>query len=235
MNRIAHTSLTTPPDGPCAGHPCDNCTTCQRGRCCRRDNPTYTLPDLGAWDGPIYGDLGVLADDGEKVQCHCCGAYYHALPVHVYRAHDVTVDEYKALFGLPRQRGLTGPASHAKRHASMKARGFDIASVGFRPTPEQRSAYASVARRRATRRAMGRAKKGTTQGQGKKRGSSSAFTGVYPSGNAAWQAMIGHGGKTVYIGTFATEEAAARAYDRKAHALYGDQARLNLPDQLEQP
>ena len=26
-----------------------------------------------AWDGPYFGQFGVLADDGDKVQCHVCG------------------------------------------------------------------------------------------------------------------------------------------------------------------
>lgn len=41
-----------------------------------------------------------------------------------------------------------------------------------------------------------------------------------------WQAVI----KGKHIGTFDTEEEAARAYDKAAKELYGDLARLNYPD-----
>ena len=35
-----------------------------------------TAPD------PIHGELGVLRDDGERVQCHACGEWYSHLRVH---------------------------------------------------------------------------------------------------------------------------------------------------------
>jgi hypothetical protein len=35
--------------------------------------PFDQLPKLGDWDGPIHGQLGVLATDGDKVECHVCG------------------------------------------------------------------------------------------------------------------------------------------------------------------
>ena len=35
-----------------------------------------TAPD------PIHGELGVLRDDGEHVQCHACGEWYSHLRVH---------------------------------------------------------------------------------------------------------------------------------------------------------
>jgi hypothetical protein len=36
----------------------------------RRESPT--------WDGPpFFGTFGQLASDGERVQCHVCGAWYH--------------------------------------------------------------------------------------------------------------------------------------------------------------
>jgi hypothetical protein len=38
---------------------------------CRRV-PLNELPELGEWDGPTHGELGVLAVDldGSRVQCH---------------------------------------------------------------------------------------------------------------------------------------------------------------------
>jgi hypothetical protein len=37
--------------------------------------PPERLPALGEWDGPVHGELGVLAVDEleDRVQCHVCG------------------------------------------------------------------------------------------------------------------------------------------------------------------
>ncbi len=52
----------------CVGHPCDRCRTCSAGRCCRRDQPDFALPELSEWGGPIFGEFGVLNDEGERVE-----------------------------------------------------------------------------------------------------------------------------------------------------------------------
>lgn len=46
-----------------------------------------------------------------------------------------------------------------------------------------------------------------------------------------WKARISVCGEQVYIGTFRTEEAAARAYDKYASRVSGSFARLNFPSQ----
>ena len=92
--------LAVAESGCCAGHRCDQCATCQRGRCCRRDNPDYRLPaDLGDWVEPIHGQLGSIATDGDRIECHVCGAWFKGLGAHL-RVHDLTAREYKRLFGL---------------------------------------------------------------------------------------------------------------------------------------
>jgi len=58
----------------CDGHACDACTVCRTGACCRRDRPDYVLPELGAWNGPLFGRLGVLALDDAQAECHICAA-----------------------------------------------------------------------------------------------------------------------------------------------------------------
>ena len=103
-------------ESPCHDHWCDDCPTCQKGRCCRKDNPDYKLPELGDWDGPIFGRLGVLADDGTRVECHVCGRYYHSLAHHVIQSHYLLPEEYRAIFGLNRSTALIGPAFKERKH-----------------------------------------------------------------------------------------------------------------------
>jgi hypothetical protein len=138
------TSLPIVTDGPCAGHGCDGCRTCQRGHCCRRDDPDYRLPKLGDWDGPIYGELGRLADHGDTVTCHACGGDFISVAGHAYRAHDLTAAEYRAIFGLGIQRALVA-ADLRRRHSELRlaamaeGRGIDIRTVqtnGFKTTEQ---------------------------------------------------------------------------------------------------
>jgi len=108
--------------GACEDHPCDQCSRCRHMRCCLRDRPGYRLPELGEWDGPVHGSLGVLASVGAKVQCHICGALFDLLGVHVVRKHGLWPAEYRALFGLRAETGLAGPAlkDFHRRNAKQK-------------------------------------------------------------------------------------------------------------------
>ena len=74
------------------------------------------------WDGPIHGRVGVLADDGERAQCHMCGDYFGNLGGHVSQVHGVEPDEYKELFGLNVTTGLIGPALKERRRREGEAR-----------------------------------------------------------------------------------------------------------------
>lgn len=62
-----------------------------------------------------------------------------------------------------------------------------------------------------------------------KSGGTSRFKGVdhFPRGNR-WKAQIQFEGRKEYLGLFANEEDAARAYDARARELFGDFARLNF-------
>lgn len=168
----AVSTLAVAESGPCAGHPCDQCRTCQgappggktglrlrdcpgqSARCCRRDNPEYRLPSEGDWDGPVYGDIGRLHRVGDTVECHACGEPFVSVAQHAWKTHDLTASEYKAIFGLKASTSLLGEALRANMRARMQGlieRG-EITTIDQRPddvpTPEQLSAYSTGRRRR---------------------------------------------------------------------------------------
>jgi hypothetical protein len=64
------------------------------------------------------------------------------------------------------------------------------------------------------------------------RGRTSKYKGVCfrkkKGGGKQWRASIYLGKRQLEIGTYATEEGAARAYDKKAKELWGDDAYLNF-------
>jgi hypothetical protein len=64
------------------------------------------------------------------------------------------------------------------------------------------------------------------------RGTSSRFKGVhFHQWSGKWIASICYNGKQIYLGSFDNEIEAAKAYDRKAHELFGEFARLNFPEE----
>lgn len=61
----------------------------------------------------------------------------------------------------------------------------------------------------------------------------SGFKGVsYRTDRGTWLASIRHDGKLKKLGTFATKEEAARAYDAAAKLTFGEFAVLNFPDKF---
>lgn len=132
-------------DGPCSAHGCDNCNTCQLGKCCRRDNPDYQLPRLGEWTGPIYGQLGRLSRSYESVQCHVCGMDFIKLGGHLWYAHDLLAAEYRSIFGLNKSTPLCSEDSSGRHAVVMKQRRLTDSRLYQRgphnfadDTPEQR-------------------------------------------------------------------------------------------------
>lgn len=64
----------------------------------------------------------------------------------------------------------------------------------------------------------------------------SRFKGVgrhEPGARKQWFARISPGGKPISLGSFQTEEEAARAYDAKARELFGEFAKTNFNDGLD--
>lgn len=59
---------------------------------------------------------------------------------------------------------------------------------------------------------------------------SGCFKGVSRPACGKYQARIGFNGKLIPLGTYATEEGAARAYDDMAKELFGEYANLNFPE-----
>jgi len=62
--------------------------------------------------------------------------------------------------------------------------------------------------------------------------SNSGYKGVYRDKAGKFQACVKQGGWKEYLGSFATAEEAACAYDAKAIELFGEFARLNFPPEV---
>lgn len=60
------------------------------------------------------------------------------------------------------------------------------------------------------------------------RGGASSYRGVHQGQNGRWVAQLCSGGVRWCLGTYDTEEEAAKAYDEKAKEVHGEFARLNL-------
>jgi DNA-directed RNA polymerase sigma subunit (sigma70/sigma32) len=164
LHHVGHPAaarLQLPEERPiaCTDHACDNCGICRRGLCCRGDNPSH-LVKLGDWDGLIYGELGVLEGDGDRVCCHACGGWYVQLGSHAVRAHGLTAQIYKIIFGLNVTTGLAGRYRERMRpHAQRVLAPYwpRAAQTLAAMTPEQRQALDRTKRLEARRNPLNRA------------------------------------------------------------------------------
>lgn len=124
---------------PCMSHACDGCRSCRvLAKCCRGDNPDYRLPPLGSFQ-PVFGDLGLVREDADMIQCHACGDWFRRLTQHIWHQHDLTSNEYRSVFGLARMQPLVAPAERAAMSMSLDP--YKSASpermAEIRPTPER--------------------------------------------------------------------------------------------------
>ena len=95
-----------------------------------------TTPDRESrpiWDGVLHGTLGVLASDGDRVQCHGCGKFFKAAGTHLVRRHGITADEYRRLFGLRSTTGFAGPPVKARLRQTAVERFSQYWRPGPRP------------------------------------------------------------------------------------------------------
>jgi hypothetical protein len=69
-----------------------------------------------------------------------------------------------------------------------------------------------------------------TQNAAKYRGTKSIYKGTSQRASGRWSAYVSFNKIRMWLGTFPTEEAAARAYDAKARELFGEFARCNFPE-----
>ena len=83
----------------------------------------------------MYGELGVLRDDGVRVQCHACGEWFLHLGSHTFHAHGLTADAYRERFGLMQKTKLGGPAWLAMRRERA---GEHMRALGQRHGPHVR-------------------------------------------------------------------------------------------------
>jgi len=80
-----------------------------------------------------------------------------------------------------------------------------------------------------------RAKIGSSGQKVRRKKSSGVAHGVHINKQGKWFAQIQIRRKLTYLGLYATEEEAARAYDLKALEIYGPTALFNFPDRLNEP
>jgi len=59
--------------------------------------------------------------DGEKIQCHICGELFIDLSFHIFKKHNLKVDEYKESFGIAKETGLISEEEKNRRKKKTMA------------------------------------------------------------------------------------------------------------------
>lgn len=126
-----------------------------------RDGQAATAaPEATDLPRALYGEIGVLATDGTRVECCLCARWFVLLASHVRQAHGLTPAEYRALAGLNAQTALAGPRLRARRRAlaeeTLRPYRERVGDLGRSHTPEVRAARMLGRRRRAEARLAAR-------------------------------------------------------------------------------
>lgn len=145
-------TLRVPLEGPCAGHPCDACPRCATD-CCGADVGEAGLPLEGSWPFEFHGSCGVLRrNNAGALRCHCCGAHHEDLSKHV-RAHGLTADAYRAMWGLNSTTALCSERLRSVKRELGRQHGHRLsAGDALLPTSEQRSRWSKNREARAETR-----------------------------------------------------------------------------------
>lgn len=136
----------------------------------------------------------------------------------------------------PCPKELTAGCACRQAGPTANPRSVYLSRFVIRAAPDERVEYLdgnTLNCRRANLRRV--SKRAPTNGRARKwrRPTTSVFKGVYfYARQQTWKAGICVNGRTVHLGTFATETEAAQAYDAAAREHFGPEARLNLPDVL---
>lgn len=56
-----------------------------------------------------------------RIVCLLCGRLYRALGIHVFRAHSISSDDYRSLYGIPKTASLCDEKTQARKAASVMA------------------------------------------------------------------------------------------------------------------
>lgn len=88
----------------------------------KRENRRRVLPGYPVEPHPFSLDEVRRYLSGDRIVCLRCGRSFRALGHHLTSIHQITDDEYRALYGLPWVRGLTCEASHQLHREVAQAR-----------------------------------------------------------------------------------------------------------------
>ena len=82
----------------------------------------------------FFGYVGVLLSDKNtnKVQCHICGAWKHALASHIAMLHGISSTEYKKKFGFPKLFPLCSTEHSGKMAEAAIVRAADMKKYQFK-------------------------------------------------------------------------------------------------------